>query len=93
MLKADDFCDFQSVQLSTEKSLEKFKFIDGSQGDLKEIYSQIYDTLIESEEALVIIDDVSALNWMGNESNKLIKFFTNVNKLCLTVRYFASLCS
>ncbi|GAA5986900.1 hypothetical protein JCM5350_000357 [Sporobolomyces pararoseus] len=81
----------QSVQLSTEKTLGRFQFIDGSQGDLTEIHSAIVTAISQAEQGedegtVIIIDDMSALSWMGNELNKLSKFVQSLKKLCLSTR-------
>ncbi|GAA5903700.1 uncharacterized protein JCM6883_005088 [Sporobolomyces salmoneus] len=83
----------QSVQLSTEKSQGKFELIDGSDGDLQQIYNSVstsLSTLLEEDETtegtLVIIDDLSALSWMGNDLKKIVKFNLALKKLCLATR-------
>lgn len=80
--------------MSTEKTLGRFQFIDGSQGDLTEIHSAIVTAISQAEQGedegtVIIIDDMSALSWMGNELNKLSKFVQSLKKLCLSVSGFS----
>lgn len=81
----------QSVQLVTEKQQGNFQFIDGFEGDVVSIFSEISQSLSspstppqsdQSQETLVILDDLSALNWIGNSPLKLIKFHLALKNLC-----------
>ncbi|GAA5929417.1 uncharacterized protein JCM15063_004143 [Sporobolomyces koalae] len=81
----------QSVQLTSEKTLGNFRYIDGSSGDLVQLYALVRETVDalrteEEEGTLVILDDVSALSWIGNDLEKINKFHLALRNLCITTR-------
>lgn len=85
----------QSVQLGAEKTLGRFEFVDGSRGDLNEIYAGVASAvgtgdddegrLWDEEGTLVIVDDLTALSWLGNDLAKVVKFDRALKHLCLSV--------
>ncbi|GAA5828656.1 hypothetical protein JCM3766R1_003775 [Sporobolomyces carnicolor] len=86
----------QSVQLGAEKTLGRFEFVDGSRGDLNEIYAGVASAvgtgdddegrLWDEEGTLVIVDDLTALSWLGNDLAKVVKFDRALKHLCLSTR-------
>ena len=86
----------QSVQLGAEKTLGRFEFVDGSRGDLSGIYAGVASAvgtdddddqgrLRDEEGTLVIVDDLTALSWLGNDLAKVVKFDRALKHLCLSV--------
>ncbi|KIY73020.1 hypothetical protein CYLTODRAFT_417274 [Cylindrobasidium torrendii FP15055 ss-10] len=71
----------QSVNLTQQKTDGTLAFIEAGDLSLKDIFSQIARNL--SSGALVIIDDVSTLEWIGHSRLSIVRFCRAVRAQCI----------
>ncbi|GAA5917422.1 hypothetical protein JCM5296_003807 [Sporobolomyces johnsonii] len=74
----------QGVQLATERAAGRFRFVDASSGALEDACVGVAEALGgggAGDDAVVLVDDLSALMWLGNDVRSVVRFFARLRAL------------
>ncbi|GAA5970359.1 hypothetical protein JCM21900_001656, partial [Sporobolomyces salmonicolor] len=69
------------VQLASERAAGRFGFVDASSGALAQACEGVAAALRGRGDAVVLVDDLSALLWRGHDARSVGRFFARVRSL------------